>query len=84
MSIASMIEEIAREAKEASRILKNVERRRKDEALTLMASRIIEQRDTIKTENAKDLTVAEEKGLSSAMIDRLTLDDDTIHAMADA
>ena len=79
-----MIEEIAREAKEASRILKNVERRRKDEALTLMASRIIEQRDTIKTENAKDLTVAEEKGLSSAMIDRLTLDDDTIHAMADA
>ena len=61
MSIASMIEEIAREAKEASRILKNVERRRKDEALMLMASRLIEQRDPIKAENAKDLAIAGER-----------------------
>jgi glutamate-5-semialdehyde dehydrogenase len=79
-----MIEEIAKAAKEASRILKNVERRRKDEALTLMASRLIAQRDSIKAENDKDLTIAGEKGLSSAMIDRLTLDDKTIHAMAES
>ena len=84
MSIASLIEEIARAAKEASRILKNVERRQKDEALTLMASRLIAQRDSIKAENAKDLTIAREKGLSSAMIDRLTLDDNTINAMAES
>jgi glutamate-5-semialdehyde dehydrogenase len=83
MSIASMIEEIAREAKEASRVLKNVGRGRKDETLTLMASRLVEQRESIKAENAKDLTVAAEKGLSSAMIDRLTLNDPTIYAMAD-
>jgi glutamate-5-semialdehyde dehydrogenase len=84
MSIASMIEEIAREAKGASRVLKNVGRRKKDEALTLMASRLVEQRDTIKAGNAKDLAAAGENGLNSAMIDRLTLDDPTIQSMADA
>jgi glutamate-5-semialdehyde dehydrogenase len=57
-------------------------RREKDEALLLMATRLIEQGDSIKAENTKDLTLAREKGLSAAMIDRLTLDDKTIHAMA--
>jgi glutamate-5-semialdehyde dehydrogenase len=84
MSIASLIEDMASAAKDASRVLKNVERPRKDEALRLMASRLIEQRDSIKAENAKDLTIAGEKGLGSAMIDRLTLDDKTIDAMAES
>ncbi len=83
MSIEDMIEKIAREAKDASRVLKNVERHRKDEALALMADRLTEHRDAIKAENAKDLTLAREKGISSAMIDRLTLDDKTIQSMAD-
>jgi glutamate-5-semialdehyde dehydrogenase len=83
MSIVSEIEKIARDAKDAARLLKNAMRREKDEALFLMAARLIEQGDSIKAENTKDLTLAREKGLSSAMIDRLTLDDKTIHAMAD-
>jgi glutamate-5-semialdehyde dehydrogenase len=83
MSIVSVIEKIARDAKDAARLLKNAMRREKDEALFLMAARLIEQGDSIKAENTKDLTLAREKGLSSAMIDRLTLDDNTIHAMAD-
>jgi glutamate-5-semialdehyde dehydrogenase len=83
MSIVSVIEKIARDAKDAARLLKNAMRREKDEALFLMAARLIEQGDSIKAENTKDLTLAREKGLSSAMIDRLTLDDKTIHAMAD-
>ena len=83
MSIVSVIEKIARDAKEADRVLKNAERREKDEALVLMANRLTEQRDTIKAANTKDLTLAREKGISSAMMDRLTLDDKTIHAMAD-
>jgi glutamate-5-semialdehyde dehydrogenase len=83
MSIGSVIEEIAIDAKDAARILKNAMRPEKDEALRLMAVRLIEQGDTIKAENSKDLTLAREKGISSAMIDRLILDDKTIHAMAD-
>ncbi len=82
MSIVSVIEKIARDAKDAARLLKNAMRRQKDEALFLMATRLIEQGDSIKAENTKDLTLAREKGLSSAMIDRLTLDDKTIHTMA--
>ena len=82
MSIESVIEKIARDAKDAARVLKNAMRREKDEALFLMATRLIEQGDSIKAENTKDLTLAREKGLSAAMIDRLTLDDKTIHAMA--
>ncbi len=82
MSIVSVIEKIARDAKDAARLLKNAMRREKDEALFLMATRLVEQGDSIKAENTKDLTLAREKGLSAAMIDRLTLDDKTIHAMA--
>jgi len=78
-----VIEKIARDAKDAARLLKNAMRREKDEALFLMATRLIEQGDSIKAENTKDLTLAREKRISSAMIDRLTLDDKTIHAMAD-
>ncbi len=83
MSIESVIEKIARDAKDAAKVLKNAERREKDEALVLMANRLTEQRDTIKAANTKDLTLAREKGINSAMMDRLTLDDKTIHAMAD-
>jgi glutamate-5-semialdehyde dehydrogenase len=83
MSIGSVIEEIARDAKDAARVLKNAMRREKDEALLLMATRLTEQGDIIKVENNKDLTLAREKGISSAMIDRFILDDKTINAMAD-
>ncbi len=38
---------------------------------------------TLIAENKKDLVAAEQKGLSKAMIDRLTLDPDRIKAMAD-
>ena len=83
MSIVSVIEKIARDAKDAAGVLKNAMRREKDEALLLMATRLTEQGDAIKAENSKDLTLAREKGISSAMIDRLILDDKTISAMAD-
>lgn len=83
MSIEGMIEKIAADAKNAARVLRNVERSRKDEALLLMAERLTGHVDAIKSENNKDLTIARGKGLSSAMIDRLTLDDKTINAMAE-
>jgi glutamate-5-semialdehyde dehydrogenase len=78
-----MIEKIARDAKDAARVLKNAERGEKDAALVLMANRLTEQCDAIKSANTKDLTLAREKGISAAMIDRLTLDDKTIQSMAD-
>jgi len=83
MSITRMIEQMARDAKDASRQLRKVGRGKKDAALELMASRLIKRKKSIQKENEKDLSLAREKGLSSAMIDRLTLDEKTIQSMAE-
>lgn len=83
MSIERMIEEMAGDAKSASRQLRKVDRGKKDAALKLMADKLIQKEEAIKKSNKKDLSLAEEKGLSSAMIDRLTLDDNVIQSMAE-
>jgi glutamate-5-semialdehyde dehydrogenase len=82
MSIQGMIEKMARDAKDASRVLRRVERGKKDAALERMADKLLERKDNIKNENHKDLAAAKEEGLSSVLIDRLTLDDETIRSMA--
>jgi len=48
-----------------------------------MAAGLEREADKLIAENKKDLTAAEKKGLSKAMIDRLTLNPDRIKAMAD-
>jgi glutamate-5-semialdehyde dehydrogenase len=78
-----MIEQMARDAKDASRQLRKVGRGKKDAALELMAARLIKRKESIQKGNDKDLSLAREKGLSSAMIDRLTLDEKTIQSMAE-
>ncbi len=83
MSVEGMIEKMAKDAKAASSLLRKVERGGKDAALNLMASRLGERKENIQKENEKDLSLAKEKGLSSAMIDRLTLNDTTIESMAE-
>jgi glutamate-5-semialdehyde dehydrogenase len=83
MSIQSMIEKMAKDAKAASRALRKAQREKKDAALTLMANRLGERKKNIQKENQKDLDLAKEKGLSSAMIDRLTLNDKTIESMSE-
>jgi glutamate-5-semialdehyde dehydrogenase len=60
-----------------------VPRTQKDAALTAMAGLLKKHAGTIREENVKDVTAARENGLSSAMIDRLTITDSTIAAMAD-
>ena len=83
MSIKTMIHEIAVSAKEASRSLRTVKRPEKDAALESIAKKLIERKTEIQAENKKDLDAAAEKGLSQAMIDRLTLDNKTINSMVE-
>ncbi|KPK30322.1 MAG: gamma-glutamyl phosphate reductase [Nitrospira bacterium SG8_3] len=83
MSVQSMIEKMAKDAKAASRALRKAQREQKDAALTLMANRLGEKRKNIQKENRKDLDLARDKGLSAAMIDRLTLNDKTIESMSE-
>ena len=54
----------------------------KNNALENMANKLIELKDEIINENKKDLDIAIEKGISKAMLDRLTLNDNRIEDMA--
>ena len=83
MSIKEQVIEIAEKAKEAASTLAKISSRVKDKALLEMADELIGNTDYLTTENAKDLDYAQKKGLSKAMIDRLTLDESTIKGMAE-
>jgi glutamate-5-semialdehyde dehydrogenase len=77
------IREIAMSARRASRTLMNLSSIQKAEALKNMASSLREGSEFLKMENQKDLEAALRTGLSSAMIDRLTLSDKVIDGMAE-
>ena len=83
MSLEQMIKEMAGDAKKASRGLRSLESGRKDDALLKMAERLVAAREIISAENQKDLKAARDAGLSAAMLDRLTLNEPVIGAMAD-
>ncbi|ETR74264.1 MAG: Gamma-glutamyl phosphate reductase [Candidatus Magnetoglobus multicellularis str. Araruama] len=54
---------------------------KKNQVLETIAESLISQKDRIQNENSKDLAYGREKGLSNAMIDRLTLSDKVIDSM---
>ncbi|MBW1997528.1 MAG: glutamate-5-semialdehyde dehydrogenase [Deltaproteobacteria bacterium] len=83
MSVDGLIREMARGARQASRVLRKMGRERKDRALELMAGKILERQDRIREENAKDLSLVQEKGVTSAFLDRLRLDGETLRSMSD-
>jgi len=77
--IRRLVSEIARKAKEASHVLSSAGSREKNLALKRIADLLDKRREEIKKENEKDLANA--KGLSSSMIDRLILNDKRIDQM---
>jgi glutamate-5-semialdehyde dehydrogenase len=76
------IKEIAQAAKAAAKQLGRVSTPQKNAALLSIARCLEKEAAFIRAENRKDLIQAEEKGLSAAMIDRLTIKDETIISMA--
>ena len=83
MSIKAEVIKIAEESKEAANVLASISSQVKNKALIEMADELIRNMDYLTTENAKDLDYAGKKGLSRAMIDRLTLDESTVKGMAE-
>ena len=81
MNIKEQILKIGASAKAASRELAKLSTRKKNAILEAMADELDAQRETIKSENAKDLVAGKEAGLSSAMLDRLELTDERIDGM---
>ncbi|MFO7557470.1 MAG: glutamate-5-semialdehyde dehydrogenase [Desulfobacterales bacterium] len=83
MSIETTIMEMAKSARLASKKIAASSSGAKNAALSAIAEKIEEKASYIKSENQKDLDLARERGLSSAMIDRLTVSDATIKSMAE-
>jgi len=82
MDIKEQVFQIAKNAREAMPAVANLSSTEKDEALVAMAEQLIHHMDYLIEENEKDVEFARRKGLSKAMIDRLTLDEKAIRAMA--
>jgi len=82
MDIKQQVIKIAQKARSAAIALARCPSEQKNRALTEMAQKLLRERDMLKEENAKDLAYASQAGLSQAMIERLTLKDTTINAMA--
>jgi len=74
--------EIAQKAKVAAKTGACLTTNQKNKTLNLMAQALLNQVSRIQEANEKDLKAAREKGLSSAMIDRLTLNPKRIQEMA--
>ncbi|MEK6590704.1 MAG: glutamate-5-semialdehyde dehydrogenase [Nitrospinota bacterium] len=73
---------IAQQAKDSSRKLSNLSTKIKNDSLQAMAELLEERADFLIEANFRDIHYAKEKGLSSAMIDRLTLNPVRIKDMA--
>lgn len=82
MTLETTIIEMARAARAATRELAHCPSEQKNRVLKAIADAVERESVRIQTENARDLAYARGKGLNDAMIDRLTISDDTIRAMA--
>lgn len=82
MDIKTLVLNKAKAAKEGARQLAKVSSKEKDNALLKMADALKKHSAELIKENKKDIAAAEKKGLSKAMIDRLTLNEKRINEMA--
>ena len=82
MNIADYVKDKALKSREAARIFGRLLPGIKNELLLRIADSLEASVDTLKQENSKDLDLGREKGLSEALIDRLTLTDKRIAEMA--
>ena len=80
--IGSQMAKMGRQAREASAVLARTATDVKNRALVAMADALIANRELLIRENARDIAGARTLGLSAAMIDRLTLTEETIGGIA--
>ncbi|WP_246657522.1 glutamate-5-semialdehyde dehydrogenase [Cohaesibacter sp. CAU 1516] len=81
-TVADMMSELGRRARSAARTLANAPSAQKDKALTEAAAAIRASIPAILEANAKDVAKGEEDGMTKAFLDRLTLDESRIEAIA--
>ncbi|MBC00614.1 MAG: glutamate-5-semialdehyde dehydrogenase [Rhodobacteraceae bacterium] len=80
--IAGLMQDIGTRARAAARTLATVPSRQKDDALRAMAARVRSAREAILAANAMDLETMRAGGQTAAYLDRGTLTDERIEAIA--
>jgi glutamate-5-semialdehyde dehydrogenase len=82
MTLTEQMTQLAQQAKTASREMAKLSTAEKNAALLAMADALEARAPQLKEANAQDMATGAQMGLSSAMLDRLKLDDKRIAAMA--
>ncbi len=82
MTLTEQMTQLAKQAKIASRELAQLTTAEKNNCLFAMAEALEKSGEALKIANAKDMEAGAKMGLSSAMLDRLKLDDKRIAGMA--
>jgi glutamate-5-semialdehyde dehydrogenase len=82
MTLAETIQSMARDARQASRLMAKAATDGKNRALRSMAALIRKRRDKIQAANEKDLDAAAKAGLTGAKLDRLRITDRVLEEMA--
>lgn len=81
-NITEVMQKIGKAAKDAAQALVNAPAEAKNRALTEAATSLRDNSEAIIQANYKDMAAGEQKGLTSAMLDRLELNEDRISGMA--
>ena len=79
----SRLLEQGKKAKEVSKAIAQLSSNKKNEGLTSAADHLIARMDEIVAANLEDVSLAKEQGITGALVDRLTLDQDRVKAMVD-
>lgn len=82
MNIKDHVYKLALEAKEGARSIAKVSTSVKNQALLKMAQALMDRQSELIEANKRDIEFAEKKGLSKALIDRLTLNEKRIREMS--
>ena len=83
MDIQSYMTGVGKQARAASRLIARADTAAKNQVLTLTASAIERDMQRLLDANARDLDAARAKKLDAPLIDRLTLTEKSVVAMAD-
>jgi glutamate-5-semialdehyde dehydrogenase len=83
MNIETTVVEMAKASRTAAKKLARCSSGEKNQALKIIAEKLIQSSEQILEANSQDVKKARENGLSSAMIDRLTITKQVLSAMSD-
>jgi glutamate-5-semialdehyde dehydrogenase len=83
MDIHTYMHGVGKQARAASRVIAQADTRTKNQALEVIADALVRSTAALLAANAQDVVAARQRKLEDAMVDRLTLTEKAVAAMAD-